>query len=66
MSRDDILQFRNLVGARVDEYMLRDGMVDCRGIICSTPRLTHGEVTDRESHGAFSIRQLEVLGEHEV
>ena len=41
-------------------------MVDCRGSICSTSRLTLGEVTKRELHGAFSVGQLEVLGEHEV
>ena len=57
---------RHLVGARVDRYRLRDGMVDCRGSICSTPWLTLGEVTERELHDGFSTRQLEALGEHEV
>lgn len=57
---------RHLVGARVDSYRLRDGMVDCQGSICSTPRFTLGEVTERELHGAFSDGKLEVLGEHEV
>lgn len=41
-------------------------MIDCQGSICSTPRPTLGEVTERELHGAFSVRQLEALGEHEV
>jgi len=57
---------RHLVGARVDEYRLRDGMVDCQCSICSIPRLTLGEVTKRELHGAFSVGQLKVLGEHEL
>lgn len=43
-----------------------DGMVDCRGNICSTPRFTLGEATERELHGAFSVGKLEVLGELEV
>ena len=41
-------------------------MVDCRGSICSIPRFTLGEVTQRELNGAFSVGQLGVLGEHEV
>jgi len=41
-------------------------MVDCQGSIYSTPRLTLGEVTERELHGVLSARQLEALGEHEV
>ena len=54
------------MGAQVDEYRLRDGMVDCRGSICSNARLTPKEFTERELHGAFSVGQLEALGEHEV
>ncbi len=57
---------RHLVGARVDEYRLRDGMVDCRGSICSITRLTLVEATERELCIAFSAGQLEALGEHEV
>ena len=57
---------RHLVGAEVDGYRLRDGMVDCRGSICSTHRITLGEVTERELHGVFLVGQLEALGEHEV
>ena len=41
-------------------------MVDCRGSICSTPRLTLGEVIGRELYGAFPAQQLETLGEHET
>jgi len=41
-------------------------MVDCRGSICSTPRLTLGEVIERELYGAFPSQQLETLGEHEA
>lgn len=57
---------RHLVGARVDGYRLRDGMVDFRGSICSTLRFTLGEVTERELHGDFLVGKLEALGEHEV
>lgn len=53
MSQEETLQLRHLEGARVDKYMFRDGIVDCRHSICSTPRLTLGEVTERELHGAF-------------
>jgi len=60
------LQLRHLVGARVDRYRLRDSMVDCRGSICSIPKLTLEEVTERELYGAFPTRQLKTLGEHEV
>ena len=66
MGREETLQLRHLIGARVNGYRLRDGMVDCRGSICSTPRLTLGEVTERDLHGALSARQLKALGEHEV
>lgn len=66
MGREETLELRHLVGARVDGYRLRDGMVNCRGSICSTPRFTLGEVTERELHGAFSAGQLEALGKHEV
>ena len=66
MSREETHQLRHLVGARVDEYKLRDGMVDCQGSICSTLRLTLGGVTERELHGAFLVGQLEVLSAHEV
>ena len=57
---------RHLVGARVDGYKLRDGMVDCRGSMCSNPRFTLGKMTERELHGAFSVGQLGALREHEV
>ena len=66
MSQEDTLQLRHLVDARVDCYRLRDGMVDYRGSICSTPRVTLGEVTKRELHGAFLVGQLESLGEYDV
>jgi len=66
MGREETLQLRHLVGERVDGYRLRDGMVDCRSSICSTPRLTLGEVTERELHHAFLAEQLKALGEHEV
>jgi len=66
MRQEETLKLRHLVGAQVDKYRLRDRMVDCQGSICSTPRLTLGEVTKIELHGAFSVGQLEALGEHEV
>lgn len=40
ISREETLKLTHLVGARVVGYRLRDGVVDCQGSICSTPRLT--------------------------
>ena len=56
MSQEETLQLRHLVGARVDGYRLKDGMVDCRGSICSTSRLTLKGVNERELNGSFSTR----------
>lgn len=41
-------------------------MVDFRGSMCSTPRLTLREVTEKELHGAFLAGHLKALGKHEI
>lgn len=44
------------MGARADRYQLRDGVVYCRGSICSTLGLTLGEVISRELHDILLVR----------
>lgn len=55
MSWEENLKLTHLVGAQVDDYRLRDGIVDCQGTICSTPRLTLGAVSKRDLHGVFQF-----------
>lgn len=56
MGKRDTLELRHLVGARADRYRIIDGMVYCRVITCSTPRLTLGGMIARDLHDALSAR----------